>query len=87
MELQSKDVLEILKEGINMLYLANTVRTSRAFLHRAHLLSCGVMDESGLEITAQKTDASDRALDLQYYVRSIGAVVSTRRAHRPSADG
>lgn len=79
MELRAKNVLETLKKkGVDTLYHANTVRTSCAFLHRAHLLSRGVMDESGLELTAQKSDASDRALGLWYDVFLDGIDIHAR---------
>lgn len=69
MELNANEILEVLNEkGIETLHHANTVRTACTFLHQAHLMSRGIVDERGLAQTPQLTDEVDMKYALWYDV-------------------
>ena len=69
MDLDANAVYEKLVDaGVDVLYHANTVRTSCTFLKEGKLLSRGTLDEQGLDQTSQWTDEKDMKLGLWYDV-------------------
>lgn len=69
MELNAKEVLEVLKKkGIEHFHHANTVQTSCVFLQHGRLLSRGTVDEKGIKQTPQKSDDFDKKYGIWYDV-------------------
>lgn len=61
MELDARGVSAALRrQGVRLLYHANTVRTSCTLLSEGRLLSRGAVEDAGLAQTRQESDALDR---------------------------
>jgi len=65
MKLNNKELYDFLKEiNIEVLYHANTVRTSTTYFEQNGLLSRGAVESKGLEQTEQSSDDADKILNL-----------------------